>query len=988
MSMDEPIKLWARGSAPSLWGGLPDRPDQLRHTPRSIEPLAPQGLNNMSHIKTYAPRWAGRATAWALVVMCCLPPMVQAQKPATTLNSDCGCSSPYRTYKQAPTPSQQQLFKAARRADADAFMRLLPLSGPLGDVAIQDEPILSAIIRPDPELKTTEGSWGWRQPKERDRLFQAHRATWPARLRMLRAALAQGAQPNDLTYQSQQPALHLAIAFGSPEMVETLLRQGANAKQAEARHRLTPLEFLLDHEYFMRTRGLPEMLTRDERARIVTSLMKAGSPEPRQVNWTELITLVSGDRWLKHLLATQKPTPQELMSSDTNVLPTAAAAYLGDEAALRTLLARIPRYEPTRHEPEKNPPFDVKLDAAIAATHGGHTKLVRRLLDKGMNWQQLGPRGGNHMGSYLQPPINDHQTALEAAADQGHLTVAQQLLDWRAPIELSLIKAVQQDDEAMVRLLMQHGANPMENPPDRYHEHTPIQWAIKRSPQLLPALLAQPTAATRKALLDEAPDLLRNALQNAEASTASRRPLVDALLQAGVSGPALPDVIMHWAIIAGDRGVVEALHAAHAPWPLEAVADAMTTGQLDFIEQVSRLSGQPFSGSCPRIYENLIHLVRQPPPFADRLLALGLQTGPCGKAGPLSHRLLQAWGGPNSRPLMGTRHERALALLQRLWQADPIQRELPQSLLTEPINQHRPDLLTLTLSAQPTSQATLGQLARTALDARNPEALRVLRGHGLTGDTPLPGGQTLAWHLGCDKPITWRNPAGFDDLPAPSCPVKAVRTPTSAEIALAESLPGSYYLSGARDISSALKLEANGRYTSSTIYGAVDQFERGNWHVEGDEIVLQSEDARPEPPFRILKASHEPGVQGVDIRASSHGRLMQGFVVMTVGSEHSVIGKLKPRSDSGWTNFGSSSPSMGRLEGLAMAVAHEEGLRWGLMPLGPDEQGRLPNRIEVKVNLTTLTPPSRETRLRLDDGDLVILNDEDGSSRYQRANRN
>lgn len=966
-------------------GGLPHQRHQLRHTPRLIETPAKQRLSNMNNIKRDARHLAGCALAWALALMCCLPPMVQAQKPAATPSSDCGCTTPYRTYERVATTEQQQLFEAARRADVDAFLRLLPLSGPLGDVAIQNEPILSAIIRPDPELKTTEGSWGWTKPKERARLFQAHRATWPVRLRMLRAALAQGAQPNDLTYESQQPALHLAIAFGSPEMVETLLRQGANAKQAEARHRLTPLEFLLDHEYFMRMRGLPEMLTRDERARIVASLMKAGSPEPRQVNWTELITLVSGDRWLKHLLATQKPTTEELMSSRPDVLPTAAAAYLGDEPALRTLLARMPRHEPARYQPEKNPPFDLQLDAAIAAIHGGHTKLARRLLEQGMNWTQSGPRGGNDMGSYLRPPINTNLTALEAAADQGHLAVARQLLAWRAPIELSLLQAAQQDDEAMVRLLMRHGANPMENPPGRYLEHTPIQWAIQRSPKLLPAMLAQPTVATRQALRDKAPDLLRDALQRPEGGAESRRPLVDALLQAGISGPALPPHVMRWAITAGDRGVVEALHAARAPWPPEAVADAMTTGQLDFIEQVSRLSGQPLSGSCPRSYDNLIHLVRQPPPFADRLLAQGLQTGPCGQAGPLSHRLLRAWGAPNSRPLMGTRHQRAQALLQRLWQADPDQRELPPSLLSEPIDRHRPDLLTLALSAQPASEATLGQLARTALDSRNPEALRVLRAHGLTGDTALPGGQTLAWHLGCDKPAAWRPLAGFDDLPAVSCPAQTAKTPTPAEVALAQSLPGLYYLSGVREVGSTLKLGTDGRYTNSTSYGAVDQFIQGHWRVEGDEIVLQSEDALPEPPFRILKARHEPGVQGVDIRASSGGRLMQGFVVIPVGSELSFIGKLKPRSDDGWTNFGGSSPPMGRLEGLAMAVAQEEGLRWGLMPLGPDAQGRLPNRIEVEVNLKALTPPSRETRLRLDKGDLVSVNNEFGRSRYERA---
>lgn len=110
------------------------------------------------------------------------------------------------------------------------------------------------------------------------------------------------------------------------------------------------------------------------------------------------------------------------------------------------------------------------------------------------------------------------------------------------------------------------------------------------------------------------------------------------------------------------------------------------------------------------------------------------------------------------------------------------------------------------------------------------------------------------------------------------------------------------------------------------------------------------------------------------------------FVVMPVGSQLSLIGKLTPRDDEGWSNFNGTT-SLGQPEGLAMAVAQEAGLRWTLMPLSPDKQGRMPNRIEVEVNLAAMTPPSRAERMRLDQGALISDDDEAGRTRYERAKR-
>jgi len=975
-----------QGAGPHDYGGVAIFARQLRHTPGSIQIRALERPANMKKINRDARRQAGRASAWVLALMCCLQPAAQATEPASTPATDCGCHSSFDESREAVTPIQQALFEAARQADADAFLRLLPVAGDVSDVSMGGEPLVSAIIRPDPQLKSRDRDWGWTRSPERERLFDTHRATLAARQRMLSAALAQGARTNLVTYHSRVPALQLAIVFGSPEMVDDLLQHGANPKQANQDRNLTPLEFLLDHEFFLRLRGLPELLTRQERARIVASLLKAGSPQPEIVNWTDVVSLVAGDAWLTQLLSQQAPTADDLADTGQSASPTAAAAYLGDEQALNTLFKHLPKQRPAQYQPDKNPPFDLQLDAALAALLGGHTQLARSLLRADMPWAQEGPQGAPRLGQYVQIDSEGPVTALEAAIGRGDTGLATQLLDWGAPTGDGLKAAIHVRDEALVRLLIQRGANPVEY--RSYHsDGSPLTWVIEQAPELLPALLSQPSEATIKALREEAPQLLRQALESPKANQASQRPLVEALLKAGVNGSELSAAMLHWAIRAGDLGAIEALHAGQAPWPPQAVADALSTGQADLIERVSQLSGQPLSQSCPQDYESLNRLVREAPPFADRLLDQGLQTGSCGKAGPLSHRLLAAWVAPESRPLMGTRFQRAQALLQRLWLADPAERDLPAPLLEGPITQHRPDVLALALAARPVTPDTLGTLAQVALDARNPQALGLMRSHGLSGTTRLPDGQTLTWHLGCDKPATWRPLAGFADLPAPSCPAHAKKAPTREEKALAAKLPGTYYLSGVREVGSQLRLRADGRFSQATSYGAIDAFVEGHWQVQGKEIVFQGKDTLPTPFMRVLKAWHEPGVKGVEVRASSGGRLMQGFVVMTVGSEISYLGKLRPRDDEGWTRF-DGPPALGRLEGLAIGVAWADGLRWTLMPLQPDAQGQLPNRIEVDVNLEAQTPPGRSFRLRLDKGDLVSADDESGRARFQRSSRN
>ncbi len=906
---------------------------------------------------------------------------------------DCGCTTPFRTFAGAPNADQRALFAAARRADVETFMRLLPLAGDLGEVALNGQPILAAIILPDPELKSDDKQWGWTKPPQRDRLFQAHRSTLDARLRMLRAALAHGARPNDLTYEYRIPPLQLAIVLGSPDMVDELLKGGADPTRANEDRQLTPLEFLLDHEFFMRMRRVPEMLTRDERARIVASLLRAGSPQPRTVDWTDLVSLVAGDTWLLQLLAQYKPEVEDLQGLGLQQSPTAAAAYLGDELALRALLKNWPQAEQTASEPLQGEAFDRVLDAAIAAILGGHSKLALSLLNPRMNWSQSGPQGNSRMGKYLVRDPEDFFTALEAAVARSDAALVNQLLDWGAPMGSALDVAVRGRDETMVRLLIQKGANPAKQPESGFGD-SPLQSAVRHAPELLPALLLDSSAATRESIKAHGEALLLHVFEHHEASGVNKPALIESLFKVGLSGRELSPAVLDAAILSGDIAAVEALSAGGAPWPGDALSSALSVGHLPLVQQVSKLSGQALRNSCPQDVYSLTALVREGPPFADSLLDQGLPILECGTpespSGPLSHRLLSAWVAPDSRPLMEARYQRARALLQRIWQADPSQRQLPQGLWQGLVSKHRPDVLALALEAQPVSQTQLGVLAYIALDELNPQALGQMRAFGLQSGTPLPTGKTLGWHLGCGTFQAWRAEAGFSDLPALKCsadPIKPTQPIKPAGRPLAKGLTGTYFLSGVREVGSELTLRSDGRFSLATSFGAVDELLEGRWSVEGTEVVLQSTDAVPSTPVRLRKAWYEAGDDGIHARAALGERWVGGFLVMLTGSERDVEGKLSSREEDGWTRFPGVSPYLGALKGLAVATTDSAGLRWSIIPISADERGQAPNRIELEVNPSILIPPARTIRMRIHKGELVSGEGEEIRGRYKRARR-
>lgn len=78
-------------------------------------------------------------------------------------------------------------------------------------------------------------------------------------------------------------------------------------------------------------------------------------------------------------------------------------------------------------------------------------------------------------------------------------------------------------------------------------------------------------------------------------------------------------------------------------------------------------------------------------------------------------------------------------------------------------------------------------------------------------------------------------------------------------------LAGHYVLSGQIEVGSEIRLEPDGHYAFLLVYGAVDQFGKGCWSVEGNQLALRlgnrkvPRDASPEDrKFRGLYLMIEP----------------------------------------------------------------------------------------------------------------------------------
>lgn len=378
-----------------------------------------------------------------------------AAPPGKASPLPCHCDSPYREYKQADTPQTRALFDAVNRGDEGAFAAALAQVDHPGDYALEGVPLLHALLMPPRSLRSKNVYWSM-TPQEVARIREAYQAVLPVRARMLAALLATKPALDDVTYESRRPPLHLAILYGTPDIMDRLLAAGAKPDQRGDDNR-KPLEFLLnrDFEFAVRMTYLPRLVDRQDMTRMVLALFNAGAPRPFTdidapadeslrrlftdeqgrvrpaadfLAWTPMVEMTEGAEPLRALAASgSKPAYDEGLSA------LALAAYLGNAGAVSTLMELGPRNVPATAYGESGE-RDAWLDAAQAAVEGGHSGIASQLLRAGMPFAQRGPQTDSSELIFTKIETAS-RPIMNLAAKRGDTATLQRLLSLGAPVE-------------------------------------------------------------------------------------------------------------------------------------------------------------------------------------------------------------------------------------------------------------------------------------------------------------------------------------------------------------------------------------------------------------------------------------------------------------------------------------------------------------------------------------------------------------------------
>lgn len=453
---------------------------------------------------------------------------------------DCNCAWPYREYKNADTPQTQALFAAVSRSDEAAFAAALASVDRPGDYAIDGVPLLHALLMPPRGLRSDKVYWDMAS-QEAARIGENYRNLLPARTRMLAALLATRPPLDDVTYESRHPSLHLAILYGTPEIVDALLAAGASPDQRGDENR-SPLEFLLDRdfEFAVRMTYMPRLVDRADMTRIVLALFKAGAGRPYArldqpaqsaqpgspadasgkqrpsadfLAWLPIVEMTEGAEPLRALVATgSKPAYDEELTA------LALAAYRGDPEAVSLLMELGPRTIPATGYGETGE-RDVWLDAAQAAVAGGHPAIARQLLRQQMPFAQRGPQVGSARLAFAKFDIAP-APIMNLAARQGDTQTLQRLVALGAPVEgdvfepygnTPLADAVLAGKPEAVKILLAAGADPAAKR-EGYDRKSALEAAVQ----------AQDVAILRDLLAGMTPESLRSALNDSEHSPVAR----------------------------------------------------------------------------------------------------------------------------------------------------------------------------------------------------------------------------------------------------------------------------------------------------------------------------------------------------------------------------------------------------------------------------------------------------------------------------------
>ncbi|WP_454674592.1 ankyrin repeat domain-containing protein [Achromobacter pestifer] len=411
------------------------------------------------------------------------------QAPREGSPPPCDCDSPYREYKQADTPQTQALFDAVTRSDEGAFSTALAQVDHPGDYALEGVPLLHFLLMPPRSLRSKDVYWSM-TPEEVARIREGYQAILPIRMRMLTALLATKPALDDVTYQSRRPPLHLALLYGTPEIMDRLLAAGAKPDQRGDDNR-KPLEFLLnrDFEFAVRMTYLPRLVGRQDMTRMVLALFNAGATrpfmyvdEPADESLRRLFTDEQGRvrpaadflAWAPMVEMTEGAAPLQALAArgskpayDDGLTALALAAYVGNAGAVSTLMELGPRLVSATGQ-GASVERDAWLDAAQAAVEGGHPEIASQLLRAGMPFAQRGPITESSELIFTKIETAS-RPIMNLAAKQGDVVTLQRLLSLGAPVEgdpaeqygnTPLADAVLAHKPDAVRVLLAAGADP------------------------------------------------------------------------------------------------------------------------------------------------------------------------------------------------------------------------------------------------------------------------------------------------------------------------------------------------------------------------------------------------------------------------------------------------------------------------------------------------------------------------------------------------
>ena len=439
----------------------------------------------------------------------------------------CDCESPYREYKAADTPQTAALFAAVEANDEAAFSAALTQVDHPGDYAMKGVPLLHALLTPPRTLRSKEQTYWDMAPEEATRLRDAWQALLPARTRMLAALLATHPALDDATYESRRPSLHLALLYGTPQIMDMLLAAGAKPDQLGDEYD-KPLEFILGRhfEFAVRMTYLPRLVDRAAMSRMVVALFKAGAARPYRamderpnaeirraltdkdghvrpaadyLAWTPLVELTEGAEPLLALAATgSKPSDEQAH------IALMMAAYTGNAGALPTLMDLGPRLIRNKEHEAKHD-RDVWLDAAQAALAGGHPELATQLLRKDMPFEQ---KPEPFEGTFVKMESTG-QPILNQAARTGDIATLKRVLALGAAVNGDpaekyaappLVNALLAHQLAAAKALLAAGADPLIQ--RKYSSESALKLAVKADdPSLLRELLAAAKPDALQALL-------------------------------------------------------------------------------------------------------------------------------------------------------------------------------------------------------------------------------------------------------------------------------------------------------------------------------------------------------------------------------------------------------------------------------------------------------------------------------------------------------